>query len=136
VPPGLVDTNVFIHAISNDAHSDECAAFLEALERGEVEARLDALVLHELSYALSHYRRDLSRDDVADYLVTVVALDGIVAEKALLVDAITRWRAGGRLAFVDAYLAAVAARDGVPVYTKNSRELRAQGVEVPEPLPS
>ena len=40
------------------------------------------------------------------------------------------------LSFADAYLAALAARPPVPVFTKNLREIRGQGIDAPEPLPN
>jgi len=41
-----------------------------------------------------------------------------------------------QLAFVDSYLAALAAQRQCPVYTKNVREFVEQGVVVPQTLPS
>ncbi len=46
---GLIDTNLFIHAHTTDSASDECREFLRALEAGTVRARLEPLILHELS---------------------------------------------------------------------------------------
>lgn len=66
MPPGLLDTNVFIHALAHDRLSEECLGFLEALERADIEARLEPLVLHELSYALPHHRNQMTRADVAE----------------------------------------------------------------------
>jgi predicted nucleic acid-binding protein len=133
---GLIDTSVFIHAQTRDQHSQECRRFLEAVERGDVQARLEPIVLHELSYALPHYRKQMTRDDVASYLLAVLGFVGIVGEKDVLVDATERWRDTPGLAFVDSYLAALGAVRGCLVYTKNVEELRGQGVEVPVPLPS
>ena len=135
MPPGLIDTNVFIHALTHDVHAEECLGFLEALETGHAQARLEPIVLHELSYALPHYRKGMPRAQVAEYLLAVLAWSGIIGEKGVLVDAIERWRDGPRLAFVDAYLSALAIRDGCPVYTKNVTELAAQGATTPNPLP-
>lgn len=134
--PGLVDTNVFIHAQTHDALADECLNFLDAVEEGRVQVRLDPLVLHELSYALPHYRRGMSRAEVAEYFLAILAWDGVIADKAVLIESVERWRDSNHLAFVDAYLAATAFRGNVPVYSKNVGELRAQGVDVPDPLPN
>lgn len=135
VSEGLLDTNVFIHAQSHDEHSVECRRFLAAVEKGRVQARLDPIVLHELSYALRHYRKQMTKSQVAEYLETVLKWDGIQADKDLLLDTVERWRSSPGLAFVDAYLAALAAQRQSPVYSKNVRELQAQGVTVSEPLP-
>jgi len=135
-PPGRLDTNVFIHAQTNDRCGEECRRFLRALELGTVQAVLDPIVLHEVSYALPRYLQQLTRPDVAAYMLVMVGLDGVIADKGLPVDTIKRWRDTPGLAFVYAYLAAVAATRTCPVYTKNVRELQGQGITVPDPLPA
>lgn len=130
-----MDTNVFIHAHASDRHSDECRRFLSAVEEGRVKARVDPLILHELSYALPHYIKRMTRTDVADYLLMVLSWNGVQGDKDLMVDAVERWRDTAGLSFADAFLAALATQRGCPVYTKNVRELQGQGVDVPEPLP-
>lgn len=132
---GLIDTNVFLHSLTTDQHSEECRGFLLALEQGTAKAFLEPLVLHELSYALKHYLRQYSRADVAEYLQMVLSWDGVRGQKDVMADAVQRWRRTPGLAFVDAYLAALATQRSAVVYTKNVRELRTQGVSVPQPLP-
>jgi predicted nucleic acid-binding protein len=133
--PALIDTNVFIHALTHEEHSEECLRLLEAVAAGQVQVRLEPLVAHELSYALPHYRKQMSRAEVAEYLLAVLAWDGVVADKGLLVNAVERWCGSRSLAFVDAYLAALAQREGCAVYSMNVRELEALGAQVPRPLP-
>jgi predicted nucleic acid-binding protein len=133
---GLLDTNVFIHAHAHDSGSDECRRFLAALEQGHLRARLEPLVLHELSYALPHFVKQMTRTQVAEYLLMVLGWDGVQGDKDIMVDAVDRWGKSAGLSFVDAYLAALATQQGRPVYTKNVRELTGQGVSVPQPLPS
>ena len=135
VPRGLIDTNVFIHAQTHDAYAEECLQFLEAVQRGQVEVRLEPIVLHELSYALPHYRKGMTRAEVAEYLLAVLAWEGIDGDKGLLVSAVERWRDTPGLAFVDAYLAVLARHEQCAVYTKNVAELAAQGALVANPLP-
>jgi predicted nucleic acid-binding protein len=132
---GLLDTNVFLHAQTTDSLSAECRQFLAALEAGTVRAQLEPLVLRELSYALKHYLKQLTRDDIATYLMTVLSWDGVEGEKDAMADAVRRWRATPSLAFVDAYLAALASQRQCSIYTKNVRELAEQNVVVPDPLP-
>lgn len=132
---GLIDTNVFIHARTYDAHPEQCLNFLEAVQRGAILTPLDPVVLHELCYALPHYRKGMSRSDIAEYLLAVLAWEGIVADKAFLIEAVERWRDAPGLAFVDAYLSARAARDDSPVFSKKVAELEAQGISIPNPLP-
>lgn len=131
----FVDTNVFIHALTHDAHAEECVQFLEALRAGKKRARLEPIVVHELSYALPHYRKGMPRAEVAEFLLAILGWDGTVGEKGVLVDTVQRWRDTRGLAFVDAYLAALATRDGCAVYTKNIGEFVSQGVDAPAHLP-
>ena len=97
---------------------------------------LEPLVLHELSYALPHYAKQLTRDKVAEYLLMVLSWDGVHGDKDTMVETVMRWRATSGLAFVDAYLATLARQWGCAVFTKNVRELTAQGASVPLRLPS
>lgn len=133
---GLLDTNVFLHAHANDAHSVECRRFLAALESGRVVVRLEPLILHELSYALPHYVKQMTKPEVADYLLMVLGWDGVTGDKDVMVDAVQRWRATPGLSLADAYLAALAVQRNCPVYTKNVRHVAGQGAVVPVPLPS
>lgn len=132
---GLVDTNIFIHAQSTDANAEGCRRFLAALESGRVRARLEPLILHELSYALPRYAKQMTRGDVAEYLLMVLSWDGVVGEKGVMAEAVQRWAGTPGLSFADAFLAAVAGHRRCPVYTKNLRDLRGQGAEAPDPLP-
>jgi predicted nucleic acid-binding protein len=134
MPDGLLDTNILVHALTRDKQSEECRHLLRAVRTGQVPAVLDPLVVHEATYSLQRVVR-LSRTDAADYLLDILSWPGIVADRAVLIDALGRWRASTALGFVDAFLAARATRDGVPVYTKNVRELTGQGATVPDPLP-
>ncbi|MGH2458206.1 MAG: PIN domain-containing protein [Chloroflexota bacterium] len=132
---GLLDTNVLIHAQTRDEHAEECLGFLEALQVGRRRARIEPLVLHELSYALPHYRKGMTRSEVAECLLAILGWDGVTGDKSVMVSTVQRWRDTAGLAFVDAYLATLAIRDGCAVYTKNAGELTRQGVEAPSPLP-
>jgi predicted nucleic acid-binding protein len=132
----LLDTNVFIHAHASDAHTAECRRFPHALEEGKVRAHLEPFILHELSYALPHYLKQMTRDEVAEYLLMVLTWKGIQGDKDALVDAMQRWRRSVGLSFADASLAALAGARECVVYTKNVRELEGQGATVPQPLPS
>lgn len=132
---GLLDTNLFIHALTRDAHSAECQQFLDHLKNGEVQAYLDPMVVHELSYSLGRVIRQMNKADVAAYLIDVLGWPGVVGEIDILLETVYRWNRTPGLAFVDAYLAVRALDGGVPIYSKNVRELVGQGVTVPDPLP-
>lgn len=132
---GYLDTNVFVHAYAHDQFTEECRGLLLALERGRVQAVLEPVILHELSYVLPRYLKQLTREDVANYLLMVSSWNGVRGDKGVMVDAVQRWRSTPGLGFADAYLAARAVTGGSPVYTKNVSDFEAQGVSVPQPLP-
>jgi predicted nucleic acid-binding protein len=132
---GLLDTNVFIHAHTTDSVSEACRRFLAALEQGQTRAQLEPLILHDLSYALPHYVTQMTRQQVAEYLLMVLSWDGVQGDKDVMVDAVQRWQGTSGLSFADAYLAALSAQLSCSVYSKNVREPEAQGVIVPQPLP-
>jgi predicted nucleic acid-binding protein len=133
---GLLDTNVVLHAFEQGSLGGECAAFLRALERGQLQAILDPLVVHELTYALPRFQKQFARNDVANFLIDVVNMPGIVADKELLVETLRLWGTNSGLGFVDAYLVTRGDRESCLVYTKNVRELRALGASVPDRLPA
>jgi len=134
-PDGLLDTNIVLHAQTHDSLSEECRRFLAALERGELRARVEPLVLRELSYALARYAKQMSRPDIAEYLISMLRWPGVVGDKDGMIDALERWHQTPGLGFVDAYLSALANREGRVVFTKNVRDFVAQNVDVPDPLP-
>lgn len=133
---GVLDTNIFVHAYTTDEHSAECQRFLAAIVRGDVQGWLDVLVVHELTYVLPRYVKQFTREALADYLINVIDWPGVMCDRAILAEALTRWKMTPGASFVDAYLAAVATRQGIPVYTKDVRDFAAQRIEVPVPLPS
>jgi predicted nucleic acid-binding protein len=131
---GFLDTNVIIHALTNDGHSSECRRFLEEVEAGRIRVKVDPLVIHELTYALPRYRRQFTRADVAEIAQSILASAGVDGSTGGLQEAVSRWAETPGLGFVDAYLAVLALQNDCPVYTKNVREIIGQGVTVPDPL--
>lgn len=132
---GFLDTNVFVHALLRDDQSEECQRFLATVQEGRNRARLDPLVMHELSYVLPRVIKQMDRAEVADFLEAVLGWKGIDADRTLLAEALRRWRVTTELSFVDAVLCAAAGRERLPIYTKNVRHFANQGVDVPNPLP-
>ncbi len=132
----LIDTNVVLHAQTNDELSGECKRFLAALQRGTLRARLEPVVLHKLTYVLRRYLKQLDRTAVAAYLRSMLTWPGIQGDIDLMDETLRRWLETPGLSFVDVHLAALAARHNSPIYTKNVRDFLGQGVEVPLTLPS
>jgi predicted nucleic acid-binding protein len=131
----LLDTNVFIHALTHDAHSTVCQSLLKALSTGTVRAILDPVVVYELTYVLPRYLKQMTRRDVAQYLSSVISWDGVVADKESLAEALRLWSTR-RVGFVDAYLSARAIGENRTVYSRNVADLRDCGAVVSENWPT
>lgn len=131
---GLLETNILIHALTDDAHGSECKEFLRAVARGERSVLLTALVVHEFIYAISRYIKQFERTDIADYLIALISHTAVHLDDDFLLDAIVLWRETPQLGFVDAYLAVRGRADQLPVYTKNLKHFRDLHVELPNPL--
>lgn len=91
--------------------------------RGEAEAWVHPVTVHELTCVLPRVRPDTMRrrDDVLAYLGPILALDAVhVPDKDAVLLALRRWAAdGGR--FADALVAALAEERDVPVCSADAR---------------
>jgi predicted nucleic acid-binding protein len=132
---GFVDTNVFIHALSRDSHSEECKSFLRALAEGRTTAILDVTVVHELSWSIPKLLHDLQKADVAELLMTFVSWPGVECDRAFLAGTVRAWGSTPGLGFVDAYLAEKARASGLTVFTKNRRDFAKADLDIPDRLP-
>jgi predicted nucleic acid-binding protein len=125
----LLDTNVFVHALTNDVYSRSCQNLLKAISAGTVRATLDPLVVHELTYVLPRYVKQMTRGDIAQYLTSVIAWEGVLADKNTLADALRLWSTH-RVGFIDAYLSARAIAEDRQVYSRNIADFRICGAVV------
>ena len=132
---GLIDTNVFMHALTRDEHSVECRAFLECLRQGTLRVHLEPYVVHELTYAMPRLEKGWTREKLAEFLLMVIRLPGIDCDRSLLEAAISRWVSSQRVSFVDALLWAAAQNAATAVYTINDKDFRSGSVVAPRPLP-
>jgi predicted nucleic acid-binding protein len=131
---GLIDTNVLIHALTRDRHSQDCREFLLRVRQGEQSFTLTTVVVYELTYALGRYKKEMSQAEIGDYLISVMALPNVRVDDDALFGAVRAWSMNPNLGFADAYLGVRAERDRVPVFTKNARHFKTFDVEVPNPL--
>ena len=76
-PHGFLDTNVVVHSLTNDEHLEECRRFLNQIQSGTRSITLDPLVVHELTFTIPRYAKQMSRDDVADFLLSLISQPGI-----------------------------------------------------------
>jgi len=93
------------------------------------------MVLHEITYSLLKFAKQMSRDDMADHLHSLLLMQGLVGDRVVLQKALTLWRENAGVGFVDCFLAARAIERDNLVFTKNVRDLRRLGANVPDPLP-
>jgi predicted nucleic acid-binding protein len=131
---GFLDTNVLIHAFATDNEGADCRAFLAQVQAGERSILLTAVVVHEFTCAVGRYRKQLNRQDIAEYLISLIALPTVHLEDEAVFEAVRMWAATPKLGFVDAYLAVRAHREGLPVFTKNVKHFDGLDVDVPVPL--
>lgn len=113
-----VDANVLLRFLTGQPPdlAERARAFMEQVDRGEVEAGLSLLVLAEVAWVLrSFYKHPMAR--IAEVLVPVIAAEGIYMEHPDL--AIGALELAGRTGvdFADAYLALWAQQGGEPVCT-------------------
>src|SRR4051794_9649927 len=77
------------------------------------------------------YVKQMTRQDMVEYLLMVLTWDGVVGEKDLMAEAVQRWADTPGLSLVDAYLATLAVRSHCPVFTKNLRSFAGKGPKPP-----
>ena len=131
----LLDTNIFVHALTHDAHSAACQGLLQALSAGTSRAVLDPVVVHELTYVLPRYVKQMTRSDIAQYITSVISWDGVVADKETLTEALRLWSMQ-HVGFIDAYLGARAVGEDRPVYSRSVVDLESCGAVVPKDWPT
>lgn len=131
---GLIDTNILIPALANDAQGADCRAFLEQVQEGGREVLLTTVVVHEFTYAMSRFAKQMTRVDIGGYLISLMSLPNVRVDDGFLFDTVRRWAHATDLGFVDAYLSIRAEQDRIPVYTRNLRHFERFGVEIPDSL--
>jgi predicted nucleic acid-binding protein len=120
---GLLDSNVFIHALHRrDPLRVRAQAIIAGLETGMDQGWLDPLVVHELLYTLSHLRLFATPQELYAYVRSIILMTGIECEhKDWLLDSLERWHAAP-VSFVDAWLWVQARQRRQPVCTVNGRD--------------
>lgn len=131
----LLDTNTAVFFLTGkpSALARSAARVFERAERGELELVLPAMTIAEAIWVLTSPGRALPRRDVATALRDLVAADGVRADEEAIVLEALRLYGERRVDFADAYLAARAAKDGLPVASFD-RDFDRLGVERLEPL--
>lgn len=130
---GLLDTNVLVHFLLRDDRSGECREFLALVQAGQRRARLEACVVHELTFVLGRVLKQMTRADIVAYLRQIISWPGTDCDQALLLGALDRWQRPG-VAFVDALLITQARLGEGRIFAINAKDVRDADVDVPDPL--
>lgn len=123
-----VDANVSLRVLAGDPPEmlPAVQALMAQVETGEAELVLQPLVVAEMAWVLrSFYRR--TPGEIAEALLTLCLADGIEVRERDTVEHALRLYAPTGVDFIDAYLAACAARDGLPVCTPDADPFRRTG---------
>lgn len=125
-----LDTNVLIRFITRDSseQSRRVLTLMRRAERGEVSLRVATVVIAEAVWVLgSVYEFD--RTQIAEAIRAFVLADGVAAEEREVVTDALRLMQDQNVAYVDAYLAALARDRGEPVASFDTG-FRRLGVEL------
>jgi predicted nucleic-acid-binding protein len=116
--PRLVDTNLIVRYLVQDQekHAKAAGKLFEACDRGDVEIVVLSAVLAECVFVLESFYQH-PRAEIAAALSTLISSPGVqVAENAMHLDALDRYRKT-KVHFVDCLLAAAARAGDMPVAT-------------------
>lgn len=129
----LIDTNLIIRYVVQDheEHAKAAQRLFEACDRGEITLVLLPAVVAECVFVLTSFYKH-RRADIARVLSILVSSPSVeLADAAIHLDALDRYRQSG-LHFVDCVIAAHAAAGNLPVasFDKGLRKFRDVRVEV------
>jgi predicted nucleic acid-binding protein len=125
-----LDTNVLVRFITSDSseQAGRVVALMRRAERGEVNLRLATIVVAEAVWVLgSVYAFD--RGQIAEALRAFILADGVSAEDREIVTDALRFMQDQNVAYVDAYLAALARDRHEPIASFDTG-FRRLGVEM------
>jgi len=106
-----IDANVILRFLLNDdlALSQQAIAIFAAIERGEMTAFLDPVILAEVVWVLNSFYKLPPAQIAAELLILVKSDQIILSDRDMYISALELY-AGGRLHFGDACACAVAKR--------------------------
>jgi predicted nucleic-acid-binding protein len=113
----VADTNVIVRFLVKEPQDQyrRARGLMEKVSAGEVELRISAAVVGEVA-AVLHHVYDQTQRDVAETLLALVTSKGVDLEEAThVVAALEHSRELKDVDFVDAYVAAKATAEGLPV---------------------
>jgi predicted nucleic acid-binding protein len=127
-----IDANVLLRLITNDPLdlAERASELAKRAEQGEITLRVSPMIVAEIVWVLNSFYR-YSRSQVADVLVPLLTSEGILLEESEQVIAALEQMASANVDFMDAYLAAVARREGEAVvsFDRDFKRLNVAWVE-------
>lgn len=131
-----IDTNILLRHMlqDHDDHSPRASALLLAVRKGQEKIFCPATVIFEAIHVL-HGRAGLPRADIFWALNNLIELPNFVmAEQAVVIDALDFWTKQSPLDYADCYHLALTKELGMPeIYTFDRKMGRFPGVERVEP---
>lgn len=134
-PPAFLDTNVLMRNFTQDHpdHSPRATAYLERLERGEIEVRTADTVVFETAFLLERRYR-LPKSAVRDALLPLLELPGVVLPGKRRFRRVFELYVDHNLPFADAYDVALMEGLGLTEIVSSDRDYdRVPGIMRREP---
>ena len=131
----FLDTNILMRHFVHD-HPDQsprATAYIERIERGEVQIRISELVVFETVFLLKrHYKQP--RTVVRDLVLGFLALPGVILPRKRRFRRVFELYVDLNIAFADAYHVALMEQQGIEEVISFDREFnRAPGIRRAEP---
>lgn len=123
MPVVVADTNVIVRFLVKEPPDQYLRArgLMKKVSEGQVQLRVSAAVVGEVA-AVLHHVYDVAQRDVAEKLLALFTSKGIELEEAdHIVVSLERSRDLTDIDFVDAYVAAKAAAEALPVASLDTR---------------
>lgn len=131
-----IDTNILLRHLlqDHDDHSPRASALLLAVRREQERIFCPPTVIFETIHVL-HRRAGLYREDISWALTNLIELPNFVmAEEAIVIDALNFWAKQSPLDYADCYHLALTREFGMTqIYTFDRKMDRFPGVERVEP---
>lgn len=127
--PCLLDTNVLLRFLTGDPPelAERARDLVAQADSGELELRVPSLIIAEVVYTLESFYR-VPKTDVCQKLELFLRSRGIAPVEFLIFDALDRYSKHA-VHFADAYLAASAAVQNMPVYSFDEDFRRFKDIE-------
>lgn len=104
MPHPFLDTNILLRHLLQDepVQSPRCTAYLQRIERGELQVRTADTVIFETVFTLQRSYHQ-SKADIAALLLPIIELPGIVLPNKRRFRAVFAYDVGLNISFADAY---------------------------------